>query len=267
MATSTFIKNLWEARIIANFHEVSFADAVSTKPTKVDGKVIYFNRPTAGVSKDYTGTIAWDKVVGTQLSLTMDKQKYFATTMDDVDAVQGNPQALDAQVQEESAVMAEQVDTDLLNALVTGVKASNYPSKATAVALTKTNTYDEIVNLGVLLGKSKVPMSDRFIFVNSEIVGLLCKDDRFTKNVEVLANGIVSNAKINGATVVITESVPTGKIVMAHRSAIGYGKQLDNVEALRLESAFADGVRGLISYGCTALKPEGIAVLNYTVGA
>ena len=36
---------------------------------------------------------------------------------------------------------------------------------------------------------------------------------------------------------------------------------------MRLEKAFADGVRGLVSYGVKTLRPEGIAVLYYQLGA
>jgi hypothetical protein len=54
------------------------------------------------------------------------------------------------------------------------------------------------------------------------------------------------------------------KIVALHQSAIGYGKQIDEMEAMRLESDFADGIRGLLVYGASVLRPEAMAVLTAT---
>lgn len=105
--------------------------------------------------------------------------------------------------------------------------------------------------------------------INADVLGLLSKDDRFTSNPNVLENGVVEGQKINGMQVVVSEEIPnvTGKLkIMAlHKSAVGFAKQIEKTEAIRLESSFSDGVRGLFVYGAEVLRPEAMAVLTATV--
>ena len=48
---------------------------------------------------------------------------------------------------------------------------------------------------------------------------------------------------------------------LLHKSAIGFGTQLQETEAMRLESDFADGIRGLQVAGAKTLRPK--AVVKY----
>ncbi len=197
----------------------------------------------------------------------MAQKKYFAFAVEDVDKIGLAGELIDATVKEHSDVLAEIIDGYVLGKAVAGVKAANKIGNATTkkTIAKVTEAYDYIVDLGTLLGKSKVPTTDRFVVINNDYLNLLQKDDRFTRNPEVLANGIVANAKINGFTVIVSEEVAAGKVVALHKSALGYGKAIDNLEAMRLQNAFADGVRGLCVYDSVVLRDDAIAVLFYDV--
>lgn len=268
MSVTNFKKTLWEGALLANFHSVSIADAISTKPAKIDGNKIIFNRVGAGSVKDYTGTVSWDEINTTPVEMTFDKDKYFAFSLDDVDRVQLAGDVMEATTEEHSAVLAETYDKDVLLTLATGVKTGNtIGSKSSKVKVSSATVYDYIVDLGTILGKNKAPKTDRFVTVNSEILGLLAKDRRFTANPNVLANGIVEGQVINGMQVMSSEEKPAEQIVAHHRSAIGAAKQLNEMEAMRLQNSFADGIRGLCKYGAKVLREEAIAVLHHTVAA
>ena len=43
MAVTNFIPQIWEARLLAKFHERSITDLITTAPTKVEGNKIIFN--------------------------------------------------------------------------------------------------------------------------------------------------------------------------------------------------------------------------------
>ena len=45
-----------------------------------------------------------------------------------------------------------------------------------------------------------------------------------------------------------------------HPMALTYGEQIVQTEALRLQTTFADGVRGLHVYGAKLVRPDAIAV-------
>jgi hypothetical protein len=266
MSVNTFKSTVWEARLIHNFKSVSIADLITTKPTKIEGSKIVFNRVGAGNVGDYSGTINWEEVATTPVEMPLAQKKYFAFSLDDVDSAQLSADVIDATTGEHAGLISEAIDAYTLNVAVAGVVAGNkIGSVATKKDVTIETAYDYIVDLGTLLGKAKAPKADRFVVVDNTYLNLLQKDDRFTKNPEVLANGIVENAKINGMTLVVSEEVGANRVVALHKSAVGYGKQIDSIEAMRLEGAFADGVRGLCLFDSVVLRPEAIAVLNYTV--
>jgi hypothetical protein len=269
MAITSFIPQVWEAKLLTNFRKASVAELVTTAPTKIEGNKIIFNRIGASTLKDYNGSITWDEVTTTPIELNMDQKKYFAISVDDVDAVQAAGDVLDTVTEDEAMAAKEAMDSYVLG-MYTDVHADNtIGDDTTPIALDKTNVYDYIVDLGTKLSKKKVPNSNRFVVINAEVLGLLSKDHRFTANPTVLENGLVEGQKINGMQVVVSEEIPNVngklKIIALHKSAIGFGKQIENTEAIRLQNAFADGVRGLFVYGAGVLRPEALAVLTATI--
>lgn len=272
MAVTTFIPTIWEARLMANFHKASIADVITTKPAAIVGNKITFNRVGAVTVNDYAGSVSWETVSTSKVDLNMDQKKYFAFQVDDVDAAQAAGNLIDPHTSEAASVLQETIDSYVLG-LYTGAASGNTigddtTPKVLEVSTDLSNAYDYIVDLNTLLNKKKVPKSDRFTVIPSDVLGLLSKDKRFTSTPRVLENGIVEGQMINGSQLVVSEEVANTagkyKIMTLHSSAIGYGKQVDEMEAMRLQGAFADGVRGLVVYGAGVLRPESLAVLTAT---
>ncbi|MES5957575.1 phage capsid protein [Bacillus fungorum] len=269
MSVATFIPTIWEARLMANFHKRSIADLITTKPTKIEGNKIIFNRVGAVNVKDYSGSVEWDDTNPSKVEINMDQKKYFAFKVDDVDAVQAAGDLIDPHTQEAGSVLQETVDTFVLG-LYTGAHKDNViGTDSTPIELSPKNAYDYIVDLNTKLNMKKVPKTERFTIINSQVLGLLSKDDRFTKQPVILENGVVEGQVINGSQIVVSEETPNTsgkyKILGLHKSAIGHGKQLNETEAQRLQNSFADGVRGLMVYGAGVLRPESLAVLTATI--
>ncbi|WP_041137853.1 hypothetical protein [Beduini massiliensis] len=266
MSVENFKPTLWEGALIHNFHQVSVADALCTKPASIQGNKVIFNRIGAGAIKDYTGKIDWDAISTTPIEMTFPTKKYFAFSLEDVDKVQLKADVMSVTTSEHAALLAEQYDKDFFVTLAAGADTKNKIGSASSKKeVSQYNLYDYIVDLGVLLGKQKVPKTERFCTVDTELLGLLSKDPRFTSNPTVLANGIVDGATIGGMQIVCTECKPANQIIAHHRSAIGAAKQLDEMEAMRLQTSFADGIRGLCMYGSKELRTDAIAVMYYTV--
>ncbi|MDK0717111.1 hypothetical protein P7A74_03400 [Clostridium perfringens] len=264
MSVTNFKTTLWEGGLLANFHSVSIAHLMSTAPTEINGEKVIFNRVANGNLKDYTGTIAWDDVNTTPIEMVFDQKKYFAFSLDDVDKAQLKADVMKPTLEEHGAILAETYDKNFFTVLAAGAKSeNNIGSKSKKKTVTPKEAYDYIVDLGTKLSKKKVPKADRFVTVDSEYLGLLSKDDRFTKNPNVLANGIVEGQKINGLQVMSSEELPDNTIIAHHKSAIGSAKQLQKTEAMRLQGSFADGIRGLCVYGSKVLREEAISVLYY----
>lgn len=260
MSVDSFKPQLWEGALLANFHSVSIADTITTKPSSIQGNKVTFNRIGEGSIKDYTGTIAWDDINTTPIDMTFTQKKYFAFSLDDVDKVQLKGDVMKATTAEHGAVLAETYDSYVL-----GKIGSSKKNLQKSKELNPNNVYDTIVDMGTKLSQNKVPKVNRYVIVNAEILGLLSKDTRFTRNPNVLANGVVEGQTINGMQVMATEELPKGKILAIHQSAAGAAKQLSETEAMRLQTAFADGIRGLCVYDSIILRDESIVVQPYTM--
>lgn len=265
MSVESFKPTLWEGALIANFHSLSIADVLATPPSDIKGNKVTFNRVAAGTLKDYAGTVEWADINTTPVDMVFDKKKYFAFALDDVDKVQTKGDVMAATTKEHSAVLSEAYDKDFFAALLAGT-TMKIGSSSAKKKVTPVNAYDFIVDLGTMLSKKKVPKVNRFVTVNADYLGLLSKDKRFTDNPKVLENGIVEGQVINGMQVMCSEELPANVILASHKSAIGAAKQIEEMEAMRLQDKFADGIRGLCVYGHKVLREDASAALYYEVG-
>lgn len=267
MSVEKFKPQLWEGAMIANFHNQSIGEVITCQPTKINGKTITWNRPAIGNLKDYEGNVNWDDIDTTDVSMEFNKEKYFAFKLEDVDSVQLVGDVLVATTQEHSALMAEDYDRNILKVIAEEAKKENIiGSKSQKVLATPVNAYDLIVDLGTKLSQNKVPKINRYVTVNAEFLGLLSKDRRFTSNPTILQNGVVEGQVINTLQVVCSEELPSNVIVANYKNGSGAAKQIDEIEAMRLQGSFADGIRGLMVHGAKVLCPESVAILNYQIG-
>lgn len=261
-------KDLFEEGLIQSFKEVSVAEAICARPNKIDGQSATFTVMGTVALKDYEGTVDEDKINTTGIKMLFDKAKYFAVAVDDIDRVQATAELLMPITEEGAYAIKKDVETAIFAEAVAGAKAGNVIGSAGAKkSIAKPEeAYDYIVALGEKLDNEVVPVAGRYLLAKPEFVNLLCKDERVLlhANQQVLPNGITT-IDINGITVVKNTFVPANQVIVMHNSAVAFAKQIDELETYRSQKAFADVVRGLVNYGVKTLRPEGIAVLNYTI--
>jgi hypothetical protein len=80
-------------------------------------------------------------------------------------------------------------------------------------------------------------------------------------------NGAIG--QVVGMSILVSNNVPTtgtapvvSHVVAGHASAWTLAQQITDVEGIRLEGSFADGVRGLHLYGAKVIAPERLHVLR-----
>lgn len=261
-------RDLFEEGLIQSFKEVSVAEAITAKPTRVDGQSATFTVMGAVELKDYEGKVDEDKINTTGIKMLFDKAKYFAVAVDDIDRVQATAELLLPITEEGAYAIKKDVETAILAEAVAGAKAGNVIGSAGAKkSIAKPEeAYDYIVALGEKLDNEVVPVMGRYLLAKPEFVNLLCKDERVLlhANQQVLPNGITT-IDVNGITVVKNTFVPANQVIVMHNSAVAFAKQIDELETYRSQKSFSDVVRGLVNYGVKTLRPEAIAVLNYTI--
>lgn len=272
MAVTNFIPTIWSARLNEGFKKaLVYGNCVNTDyegEIKGAGSTVKINSVGAVTIDNYDKSKGINKpqeLNSSQSTLTIDQAKYFNFQVDDIDKAQANVDLLDAGIKEASYGLANVADQYIAN-FYTEVKAGNIiGDDTTPIVPTIANAYDYLIDLGVILDENSVSEIDRFVVVPSWFYGLLLKDPRFTKEIDIMRTGFVGN--IDNMAVYKSNNVPNTsgekyKIIAGQKSAISFAGQVDSVEAYRPESQFSDAVKGLQVYGAKCIKPEGIAVLT-----
>ena len=203
-------------------------------------------------------------------SLLINQAKYFNFYVDSVDRAQQNVNVLDEAMRRASWSLRDYADAFLASAMEAAVVIGNkIGSTVTPKVPTKDDAYEYLVDLGVLLDESNVPIDGRFVIVPAWFHGLLLKDERFVKagtrsSDSALHNGEVGEAA--GFSILKSNNVPntTGakyKIIAGHSIATSYVEQIVDVQTYKPEKRFGDAVKGLHVYGAKVVRPTALAML------
>lgn len=264
----TFKKQLWMSAILEEYKGLTVADLITRKPDEVNGTKAIFNTVdlTNGL-QNYTGTVSFEDATTANIDLVFDKPKYFAYKVGDIEKVQAAGDLMSPLARKMAYAIEKDIDNALFAEAVSGAKTGNkIGSASTKKSITTPEAaYEYIVDLGTKLDDNDVPSIGRYVIAKPEFVNLLAKDKRVVDNAPVLVNGIVQGMEVNGMQVIKSNLVPAGNVIALHDEAIGYGKQLEEVEGMRLQNSFADGVRGLVNYGVKTLRDGGVSVLFYSL--
>jgi hypothetical protein len=206
----------------------------------------------------------------TEQTLLIDQAKYFNFYVDSVDRAQQNVNVLDEAMRRSAWALREKADSFVAGVMETAVEAGNkIGSVSTPKVPTKDDAYEYLVDLGVLLDESNVPIDGRFVIVPAWYHGLLLKDERFVKagtarSDAARANGVVGEAA--GFRILKSNNVPNlaaakYKIIAGHAVATSYVDQIVDLHTYKPEKRFGDAVKGLHVYGAKVVRPEALAML------
>ena len=71
MAVTTFIPQVWNARLLYNFYERSIANVITTSPGEIRGNKLIFNNVSDVAVKNYTGSVSFDDLTTSKVELDM----------------------------------------------------------------------------------------------------------------------------------------------------------------------------------------------------
>jgi hypothetical protein len=239
-------------------------------------------------------TITYQELDDAGQELLIDQRYYFGFTIDDVDKRQA---AGDMQSYLEDRAAYKLADTadQFIAGLYTGVAYANVLQNSGTPSTTAgseiapavyggsssapADFYLKVVlPLKVLLDQAYVPKQGRYLVVPPWAEALLEQTQAFVSvatpaQQQVMQEGMIG--RVAGMDVYISNNSinfdPTansnqgGWIVQAgHPMAITFAEQIVQTEALRLQTTFADAVRGLHVYGAKLVRPDHIAVAGVT---
>ena len=205
---------------------------------------------------DYTGAdITFQEDTGAYQTININKAKYFALKMDDVDKAQAIPGVMEGLTEQAIYEMADVVDTELAKLY------AKCKSKVAGVIGTD-KVSDKIIDLAVKMDEDNVPTANRWLVISPEIYGQLIKEvPTISKGENTL--GINQSYFIGswaGFTIYKSNNVQrTAKKYhcMAGVSAgLTLAMQINKMEAGRFEKSFGEYVKGLQLFGCDVMETE-----------
>jgi hypothetical protein len=283
--SGNFIPEIWSGKLIENFYDATVLAAISN--TDYEGEIRNMGdtvniRTTPEITiKTYVKgqTLSVENPDKPKLQLVIDKGEYFACVEDDVDKVQSDVNMMDTWSKDASERMKIKIDQRVLTDILPDISALNKGANAgritgninlgttgSAVAITKTNVLDYIVDMGTVLDEANAPEGDRFMVIPAKMAGMIKKSDLKDASLSGDTSSILRNGRlgmIDRFTIYMSHnlSVSSGKfsIVAGHKMGFTFASQMTNMETIRSETTFGNIIRGLQVYGYKVVKPEALA--------
>lgn len=272
LPNGNFIPEVWSKKLQAKFYDSTVLDAITNHDWEGEiknagSKVIIRARPTVNIG-DYTtnGNISYQDLGDDRIELVIDRAKYFAFKVDDIDAAQSDIRIMNETSQDASEGMKKEVDTVVLGSV--------YADAGTTMAstqVTKISVLDWIVDIGTVLDEKNVPESGRWLVIPPWIAGMIKKSDLKDASISGDGTSLLRNGRlgtIDRFTIYSSNLIaaPAGsyKVMAGTKHAISFASQFVKTETLRLQDTFGDAIRGLKVFGFKVTKADALVTAPAT---
>jgi hypothetical protein len=293
-----FIPEIWSGKLIEKFYAATVLAAISN--TDYEGEIKSYGdrvkirtKPTITINNYLVdGDLTLQRPVGSNVELTIDQGKYFATILDDVIEKQSDINNLSIWADDASEQMKITVDSDVLLFILNGAQAFNQGATAGLISQNvnlgtnaapvstvgrnptsgQVEIIDVILRLGQVLDEQNIPETGRWVVMptwatfqlkRSELREVFVSGDAVT----ILRNGRFG--QIDRFTIYASNLLPNGAaaglaagnypIYAGHAHGLTFASQLTNVETIRSERTFGQILRGLQVYGRQILDSKALA--------
>lgn len=221
-------------------------------------------RPTINIG-DYTvnGDISYQALQDDRIELLIDKAKYYAFKVDDVDKAQSDIQVINEATTDASEQMKITIDSQVL-----GNVYADATTAMTSQQVTKVNVLDLIVDVGTKLDELNIPETGRWLVLPPWIAGMIKKSDLKDASLSGDGTSIMRNGRLgmidrftlySSNNLAGSDTVGTPRHVLAGtKHAITFASQYVKTETVRLQNTFGDAIRGLNVYGFKVVKGDAL---------
>lgn len=299
-----FIPEIWSGKLQVKFYRSTVLGDITNNDwegeIKGQGDKVYIRTIPTITIRDYQKgqSLTNEAPTSTPVELNIDKGKYFAVVVDDVDQVQADIGMMDMFTNDAAEQMKIVIDGDVLNNVYVDAAAKNKGTTGgfisnnlnlgatgaplvitkDGVAASSTSVLDAILRAGQALDEQNVPETGRWIVIptwmqtmikNSELRQAYLSGD----DTSMLRNGklgMIDRFMVyvsNNLAPVTDGANQAYHVIAGTRDAISFASQMTNVETIRSEATFGNIVRGLNVYGYKVIKPDALVDLYVRQGA
>jgi hypothetical protein len=265
MAITNFIPTVWDAALLERFNTANILiPALNHQYEGVlsAGNTVKITAVTTPTIVDYAAAsrvITPAQMSDTTQSLVINQEKAFSFIVDDIDKVQSSG-SFEPVTRDAGAALAEDAEATVIAAL-----KANGTSAGTGAITTADLAYAAVVTIRQNLVKANVPSSDRILAVSPEFASLLLGSASKLTSFDPVGDQPIRNGvlgRLLGFTVVehpqLTHTSNRPAAIGFHAPSVAYVGQIQKTEAGRMETKFADYIRGLNVYGTKVLRATAV---------
>ncbi len=277
MAVTNFKPTVWSATLLDHLNKAHVFPGLCNRDYEGEisdfGDTVKINQIgpiTIGNYAPNATTITPEQLNGVQTILTIDKAKYFAFKVDDIDVAQVKPKLMDKAMERSAYYLADDLDA-YFGDLYTEAGLTLTTNGSTAI--NSSNILAVLAAASQNLDEANVPSAGRWLvappwfIARMKIAKILQTDGSVDAN-DTFANG--SLGRVMGFDIYMSNNINTTGSGHAHTSyvmagtpeAITFAEQIVKTEAFRQEASFSDAVKGLHVYGVKVVQPN--ALLSIT---
>jgi hypothetical protein len=293
-----FIPEIWSGKLVEKFYSSTVLSAIAN--TAYEGeiknqgdRVRIRTKPTITI-RDYRadGALELERPEGNDLTLFIDKGKYFNTILDDVMETQSDLNALSMWSDDAAQQLKIKIDTDVLLSLLGGMAAANRGATAGAITSSinlgvttsplatvarepgsgEVEILDVLLRLGQVLDEQNIPEEGRWVVLPVWAVAQLKFSDLRQAyltgdSISPMRNGRIG--MVDRFTLYSSNLLPFGTaaglasgeytIYAGHAHGLTFASQISKVETLRSEMTFGTVLRGLQVYGSQIVDGTALA--------
>jgi len=295
-ASRTFIPELWSTKLAVKYYEGSVLNQISNTDYEgeiknVGDKVNIRTIPDITI-RDYSkgASLTYENPESPLVELAIDRAKYWAMAIDDIDAYQSDLKLLDDWAEDAGEKMKSVLDADVLGTIYADVDSANAGQTAGAISgsydlgttgafvtLTTTNIIDYIVHLGSVLDEQSVPETGRWLVLPSVLANRVKRSELKDASVAGDGTSILRNGRMgmidrftvyrsNNVESVVDGTDTVFNVLAGHTSALTFAMQITKTQHIVGESSFEEKLRGLSVYGFKVINGKGLAHLYATAG-
>lgn len=260
MAVTTFIPELWAARLLENYRRAAIVTNLFNRnyegEIRQKGDTVHINSLQGITVKEYTPNEAIEapeQLTTVDQTLVIDHSRYVNFYLDDVDAAQASGDLMEAAMRDAAYRLLDETETYAFGKLVEGATNVNAPG-----TINNQSIATAIITLKTAMDTKNVPREGRKLIIPPVVEAYLLMNQPIitgTKGEERLENGFVT--RLFGFDIYSTTAAGTNMVAMRSADAT-IAEQINQVEAYRPQDRFADAVKGLHLCGAKVTNPDGV---------
>ena len=271
MAEKNLVPKLTAAQILRTLEDNLVAKKIcnltAAGEIKTKGDSITFPGLADPTISTYTGSVDYEKLQDSGVTLYVDQADYFAFEVDDIEKYQATIDAKSSQATRAAYKLQEKTDKFILGKYAdAGLKIDTKDITVSEGNVLSTLAQIEKKLLEHNAGSEKLWMvMPPFVKMYLQLAGV-----KFQINNGINGTGGLAWTEDLGYELYIsnclTKKGDKVQVLAGTKNAIVFADQITDTETLRLESKFADAVRGLHVYGAKVIKPLELVAASFIEG-